>query len=176
MARNAPTRGCRVKLPPSEPRYDQDNEDQTRRAIENAFIRCGGGEAAGAGLSSRRVVTLTTASLAPNAEEQGTLDVGAPTVQVLSTESDTAARLRLYANDTAQALDNARASNVAPTNGIGVFGEWVWATSHVKIITPNVILFNYTDPTAGTVHYTIQNKSGSTTAVEVLLVVVSLEV
>jgi hypothetical protein len=38
-----------------------------------------------------------------------------------------------------------------------------------------VVLFNYTDPKASTVHYTIQNKSGSTAVIEVLLVVVSME-
>jgi hypothetical protein len=163
----------KLVLPQPESGYNQENEAQTRRAIELAFLRqrSGGGGA----LQSRRTVTITTASLAAGEVEEGSIDFGAPGQDLLTLTTDRACRLRFYATAAGQTADLDRAYTTPPAAGLGYFLDAIWRTVHTKIMAPPVKLFNAEAPVSNTIYYTIENLSTATGAVTITAVVVSTE-
>lgn len=171
MAR-APSAATKLTLPETPKRFDPDNEQETRRLIELAFARQ---EAGGGALPSRRTVTHTSASLAAGASVEESFNLGAPGAVLRTILVDRAARVRFYATAAAQTNDLTRAFTTAPQAGLGILGDFIWLTSHTKIVSPHLDLFNADSPVASTVYITIQNLTASTSTVLVTLVVVSVE-
>lgn len=171
--------GLNISLPKPGAKYDPRNEAETRRLIELAFLRIAAVTGTGGGGTStpaatRREVILTTGSVASGAEEQGTIDMGAKTQMLLLIESDRACRLRFYATSAARATDLSRGTDADPPAGRGVQGEFIWQTSHQKIVN-FVDLFNADDPVTNTIYYTYKNLSGSTGTATITMTVLTLE-
>jgi hypothetical protein len=162
-----------LRLPKPPPRYDPRDEAETRRLIELALLRDTPGQG-GAGLESRREVTLTTASLANGAEETGTIDIGAPGVRLLKIESDRACWFRPYPTAATRTLDEDRSQDTDPPTG-RVFADFIWLTAHEKIVTPPVDLFNADSSVAEVIYYSVKNISGTTGTITLTLTVVSNE-
>jgi hypothetical protein len=160
-----------VRLPNPREGYDRENEAETRRLIELAFQR----GPQGGGLPSRRQVTHTTASLATNATENSTFDLGAPGATLRTILADRAARVRFYATAAARTADATREFTTAPQAGVGVLGDFVWLSSHTKIVSPHLELFNADSPVTNTIYVAVTNLSSSTAAVALTMVVVSVE-
>jgi hypothetical protein len=168
--------GCSITLPSPGVRYDRDNEAATRHAIQTAFLRCTGGEGGAGALPSRRTVVYTTGSLAAGESEQATFDLGAPGAVLRTIDTDRAARARFYAVASVQSTDADRAFTTPPQAGIGILGDFVWTTSHRKIVSPHLDLFNADSPVSNTVYVNVQNLTGSTSTVTITMTVVSVEV
>ena len=162
-----------LRLPSPPERYSQRDEAETRRLIELVLLSAA--PAAAGGLPSRRTVTYTTASLAAGDSEQASFNLGAPGAVLRTILSDRAARARFYAVASVQSSDASRAFTTPPQAGIGMLGDFVWLTSHTKIVSPHLDLFNADDPVDNTVYITVQNLTGSTSTVTLTLEVVSVE-
>lgn len=163
-----------LRLPSPPTAYSQRDEAENRRLIELALQR--ETPSTGGGLPSRREVTYTTSSLAAGDSEQVSFDLGAPGAVLRTIESDKAARARFYAVASAQSTDADRAFTTAPPAGVGVLGDFVWLTSHVKYVSPHLDLFNADDPADNTIYLTVQNLTGATNEITLTLIVVSVEV
>jgi hypothetical protein len=162
-----------LTLPEAGDRYSQDNEQETRRLIELAFSRAApGGSGA---LPSRRTVEHTSASMAASATVTESFDLGAPGAVLRTIESDRASRVRFYSTASAQSDDLTRAFTTPPQAGLGILGDFIWQTSHTKIVSPHLDLFNADNPVSNTLYITIQNLTGSSSTVLVTMVVVSVE-
>lgn len=92
-----------------------------------ALVR-GGGSGGGGGGSSpaavRQDVVLTTASLAQDASESGTVALG-KSYRVIRVATDRAARVRLYTTVAKRDADASRAAGVTPTGDHGLVMELV---------------------------------------------------
>lgn len=162
----------KLVLPQPEASYDRENEAQTRRAIELAFLRQS--PSTGGGLPSRRTVVLTTASLANGSTETGTIDIGAPAVTLLAIESDRACWFRPYPTAAARTLDSSRSSDADPPTG-RVFADFIWLSAHEKIVIPVVDLFNFDASVSNSIYYSLKNTSGSTGVTTITMTVLSKE-
>ena len=164
----------RGRLPKAPQRYDAQNEAETRRIIELAVLDEGDGN----GLSSRRTVDGTTGVLDPCESELGSLDMGAPGMELIIVVSDGPARLRLYATAAARDADVERPSWVNPEPGLGVLLDLLLEEDEGQtyLLSPAVFLYNADTPVAETLYYNVQNQADEARAVTLGLVVITLEV
>lgn len=122
--------------------------------------------AGGAANPSRAVVSFTTASLANNATETGTVSLGKSFRLKKITVSD-ACRVRLYATAAARLADTNRAfgdRNVFPYGEQhGIIGDWQLdsLTGLAFIISPEALGGNADEPPVASIYYSIQNQSGA---------------
>lgn len=84
--------------------------------------------AAGGGLQSRATVTYTTASLATNATETGTVTM-AIGYRLLHIATDKAARVQIYSTTAARTADASRPIGTDPTGNHGLMLEYVTTAS-----------------------------------------------
>jgi hypothetical protein len=114
----------------------------------------------------RDTETITTASLADDAEGTGTVTLAAG-YRLLGIEVDRACRVRLYTTSTARTNDAARAvgTDVDTATDHGLVFEYVAAAAIDVDLSP---LVDGMCPTGTTVYWAIQNLSGGTSTVEVI--------
>lgn len=121
--------------------------------------------------TTAQTVTKTTASLAHNAYETGTV-VLSKSYAISKIQTDRACRVRMYADSTTRDADISRAAGTAPTGDHGLFLDVVSTADHLTWwVTPAAIGRCATSA----VPITITNLSGSTAAVQVILTSLSLE-
>ena len=125
------------------------------------------GEAIGAAAFVRDDTTITTASLADEAIEAGDIELAAG-YRLLGFECDRACRVRLYITDAARIADEERAigRDVDIATDHGLVFEYVAEAAADVDLSPLVDGFC---PTGIDVFYSVQNLSGSTSVVEVVL-------
>ena len=161
-----------IRLPHPKPGYNQHDEAENRRTIELALNQIPN---ASSGLDRRRDVVYTTGSLAPLAEETGTIAMGAFTQELLILVTTRAGRLRLYANAAARSQDAGRSFTTEAKAGIGVLADFKWDTAHTKYVSPEILLYNADGPVTDVIYYSWQNLSGSTGTAQLTFTVLTIE-
>ncbi len=126
------------------------------------------------GLSSRATVTKTTASLANNAVETGTVAL-AKSCLLIKVTVDRACRIVLYSTSAARTADAGRVLGVPPTAGLGILAEFAPTGAGDTFCGPIVILANGDVSPATDIYYAITNMSGSTHTVQADFLHVKLE-
>lgn len=116
---------------------------------------------------TRTTATITTASLANNAVENNTVTLAAG-YRLLGFDADRACRVRLYTTSTARTADADRPIGVDPdiNTDHGLIFEYVATAATDVNLSP---LVDGMCPTGTTVYYSIENRSGGTSTVEVVL-------
>lgn len=115
---------------------------------------------------SRATATYTTASLANNAEETGTVTL-AKAYRVLKLQADRACRVRVYDTVAHRTADAARAVGTKPTGDHGLMLEYVFTAAGTVALSPTVDGFSGESTPVATIPVAIQNTSGSTSTVAV---------
>ena len=127
------------------------------------------------GLASRHTATSTTASLAANATENISFN-GFKSYMLLKIVTSDACWVRIYSSEAARTADASRSINTDPTPGSGVIAEAVTTGAGVVAMTPGVYGFNDEGIPTASIPVAITNKSGTTTALTVVLTILKLEV
>lgn len=123
--------------------------------------------AAGGG---RGDVQVVTASLADLAVETGAVALGMST-RILRISADVPCRVRLYSTAAYRTADSARNIGTAVTGEHGMVLEVVLVTGNLTLdLNPQAIGSNMDGPPTDDLYYSIQNRSGGTTAVTVSIV------
>jgi hypothetical protein len=118
----------------------------------------------------RTTATITTASLAANATENGSITL-AKTSQIFHIETDFPAWIRLYDTDAARTADASRLSTVFPTAGTGVVADIVTAVGALAINQSPVETFvNNDSPAAAACYYAIKNLDSVDRAITLTIV------
>jgi len=89
--------------------------------------------------------------------------------------TDRAARVRLYVKAASRTADASRAEGVDPTSDAGLIAEVITTGADTVIISPGAYGFNLESSTTTNIPCRVTNKSGSTSTVQVTLVVLQLE-
>lgn len=125
-------------------------------------------------LQSRSIATGITASLANNA--RGNLNIaGFKSYALLAIQTDRAARVRIYANNTTRSADVGRLETSDPAPGAGVIAEVITTGAQTVLVSPSAIGYNFESTPTTTIPCSVTNKSGSTSTVAVTLTVLQLE-
>lgn len=120
-------------------------------------------------------VTYTTASIANNATETGTVSIGKAYVLV-KVEADKEARVRVYQSSAYRTADAARIIGTAPTGEHGVVLDANIITGNLALDLAPIPTGNSAEsPRTATTAISIQNKSGSTGTVAVTFYYLILE-
>jgi hypothetical protein len=134
-----------------------------------------GASGGGGGLPARATAVITTAALADQAVEEGHGALPGKTAALVTVAVDRACRVRLYASDTAQTADLARALGTLPTPGEGVLAEFHFTGADSLTCSPVAILTNTEGAPTARVWYTAQNLSGAAHTVGVTLGILAME-
>lgn len=129
----------------------------------------------GGGGASRSSIVTTTSSLADQASEDVVFTAAGKSGMFLTVETDRAARVVFYTSTAARTADAGRSSNIQPTSGSGVLLEVITAGLGTVVVSPSVNYFNIDSVVSSDMVAKIENRSGSSSAVEVTLQVLSLE-
>ncbi len=124
-----------------------------------------GGGGGGGSSSSVDTFTITTASLASGATENGSVTLGAEIYTIESTN----AWVRLYQSAAARTADSGRTLGTKATPGTGVLAEFSF-TSHATIEAGPIP----TLPIGSPVYYAIKNTGGGSAVITVIIVGLSL--
>jgi len=125
----------------------------------------------------RTTLTLNTASLAADATEAGTLAMSTGTAALLNITADQPCWVRFYSTSAGRAVDSARAITERGTPGTGLLAEFVFDSAGQMIsVSPVATLMNDDAPAAKNVYYSVQNKSGVTTAIQIIPLILPLEI
>jgi hypothetical protein len=131
--------------------------------------------AGGSGPPSRGDVSVTTASLANNATENGVIALGKSSL-VMRFVGSVKCRIRLYSTAAYRAADASRVPGIDPQGEHGVMldillpvGNLTWDLSPLSLIT------NDDGPPVSNIYYAIQNLSGAPAAVTATLTRILLE-
>jgi len=129
----------------------------------------------GGGGASRSSIVTTTSSLADQASEDVVFTAAGKSGMFLTVETDRAARVVFYTSTAARTADAGRSSNIQPTSGSGVLLEVITAGLGTVVVSPSVNYFNIDSVVSSDMVAKIENRSGSSSTVEVTLQVLSLE-
>lgn len=135
-------------------------------------------DASGGGGSApaRADVAVTTASLANNAVETGTIAVGKSSIAVALTAS-AACRVRFYSTAAGRTADAARLIGTDPLGEHRLMLEVVIPASNLTWdLSPLAAITNDDSPPTSTIYYAIQNLSGAPAAITVTLSRIVIEV
>ena len=127
------------------------------------------------GAPARRTASGTTASIANNTAANITI-AAAKTYVLHQIETDQAAWVTLYTDDTSRTSDANRTELEDPVSGSGVIAEIVSTGPAQQKITPGTVGFNYDVTPSTNVYLKVVNKSGSTNTVKVTLTYLALEI
>lgn len=122
----------------------------------------GGGGGAGGGGAARQDVVLTTASLAQNASESGTVALG-KSYRVIRVATDRAARVRLYTTTAKRDADAARPVGTNPTGDHGLVMELVTGADLDWDMSPEPLGANREDPVTTAAAYRVTNLAAVST-------------
>ena len=124
--------------------------------------------------ASRATVTKTTASLANNAVENGTVTL-AKSGNLYQLIVDRACRVVLYATSADRTADAARLIGTPATPGTGVLCEFAPTASGTTDCGPAIVYYNGDGSPTSSIYYAITNLSGATHTVQVQFVHLRLE-
>ena len=127
----------------------------------------------GGTLSSRTNPSVTTTTLASNAQVNSDIVNGFPTYALLKIQTSHAAWVRIYTDDTARTNDASRIITDDPAPDAGVIAEVITTGAEVIRMSPGVIGWNENADT--TIPIRVQNLSGGTASITVTLTAVELE-
>jgi hypothetical protein len=127
------------------------------------------------GLDTRSGFTITTASLADEATENGTVALQKLCALIGTMSADRACWVRFYATSAARTTDSGRDQADDPTPGAGVLFEAIFAGAGSIVLGPPALLYNNDGTPANTIYYAITNQSGATGTVEITGSTVNLE-
>ena len=114
--------------------------------LDNGEVKLVGG----ASTASRSSTTYSGASIAPNASQNGLVDLGKSYV-ILSVSTSFAARVRVYASQAYRTADVDRPANLAPTGDHGLLLELVTTATDLDwTLSPMVFGGSVEEPYAGT--------------------------
>jgi hypothetical protein len=120
----------------------------------------------GSGSSTRTVVTHTTGSLANLAVEDGVIAI-AKGAFLYKIEVDAACWIRFYDSAAARTVDAGRSLGTPATPGIGTLAEYSFAGAGSLGGGPVPFLKNADGTPTTDIYYSITNRSGSTTAIQI---------
>lgn len=130
----------------------------------------------GAGaLSSRTLVSATTASIADGATDDISILGGYKGYILYKINVDAAAWVRIYTDAASRTADSGRAEGVDPSPGAGVIAEVVTTGTQTILITPGAIGFNNEATPTTDIPISVKNKSGSTATITVSVTIVKIE-
>lgn len=124
-------------------------------------------------LSSRTTPSVTTSSLANNAQIDANITNGFPTYALLKIATSHAAWVRIYTDTTARTNDASRLITDDPAPDAGVVAEIITTGAETIRVSPGVIGWNENADT--TIPIRVQNLSGGTASITVTLTAVELE-
>ena len=104
----------------------------------------------------RQSVTLTTASLATNASENGTVSL-AKTFELLAVTLSQGTRIRLYSTAEARTGDQSRDTATPPTPGAGVILDVALENGAVQTLNPHAHGASMETPPSASIAYRVQN-------------------
>ena len=113
-------------------------------------------------------LTGTTSSLADDATAELNI-TGYKAYTLFKIETDAAAWVRVYTDDTSRDADQTRSEGIDPSPGSGVIAEVRTTTAESILITPGIMGFNNDSPRTTTIYLSVTNRSGSTSTVTVTL-------
>jgi len=115
------------------------------------------GEAGPQGSTTTRAnATITTGTLAPNAQEDAETSL-VRSFELLAVSSDGKARFRLYSTADARTADAARAIGTAPDTGTGLITELVFTGPGTIHLSPTAHGANLETPVSSNIPYSIRN-------------------
>lgn len=130
---------------------------------------------AGIGSSGRATVTYTTASIAADASEQGSVSL-AKGFRLYKIETDEPARVRLYATSAQQAADAGRGAGTDPVGDHGLLFEFITTDSLLSaVLSPLVDGVSMESIPSALIPITVTNLSGSTDTIQVTFTYVETE-
>ena len=117
----------------------------------------------GGGSQVRQAATITTASLAPNASEVGTIDLGRG-YRLLNIDTSSPCRVRIYTNAGDRDADLSRQFGTDRPQGVGLMLEFVSVAGLLGAdLSPTVDGFT----AAGTAYYSVTNRGLSAAAITI---------
>lgn len=123
----------------------------------------------GGGTGTRATVTYTTASLAVEAEESGTITLS-PSFQIMRVEADRACRIRLYATSAYSTADADRDALTDPVGDHGLILEFVTETDFLEAALSPIVLGSSLETTpSSSIPIRVQNLGEDTGTVSVTL-------
>lgn len=145
-------------------------------ATNGVYVNAPGGGGGGGGFTRNDTLNITTASLAALATEVGTLDITSGVGALIKIVSNKSAWVRFYSTSAARTADAGRSYTVDPAPGVGCIADFLFPAGGSTIpVSPPMILTNLDSTPDTIVYYSVQNRSGSTTAVSVTLTVLPME-
>ena len=113
-------------------------------------------------------LTGTTTSIADDATAELNI-TGYKAYTLFKIETDAAAWVRVYTDDTSRDADQTRSEGADPSPGSGVIAEVRTTTAESILITPGIMGFNNDSPRTTTIYLSVTNRSGSASTVTVTL-------
>lgn len=113
-------------------------------------------------------LTGTTSSLADDATAELNI-TGYKAYSLFKIETDAAAWVRVYTDDTSRDADQTRSEGADPSPGSGVIAEVRTTSAESILITPGIMGFNNDSPRTTTIYLSVTNRSGSASTVTITL-------
>jgi hypothetical protein len=132
----------------------------------------GGG---GTGLGIRTTFSGTTITILDQSNATVDISNAYKGYAIYKIQTDAAAWVRIYSDDTARSIDSGRNIDTDPINVFGLVAEVVTTSADTVKMTPGVIGFNDETPVSNTVYLNVTNLSGTTRTITVTLTLVQLE-
>lgn len=124
-------------------------------------------------------IVKTTAPLANGAIEQGSISVACKTFVLLQVTGDRSCRVQLYDTNADATADASRPNNTPPEplteNGIMADTLLTQGGAETFKCAPPLVCTNNDSPRAQTIYYRITNNSGSSSTVQVTLLIIPIE-
>ena len=136
------------------------------------FASSGGG--GGSSLQSRTTGSVTTSSIANDASSNITI-TAAKSYILQKIQTNVAAWVTVYTDQTSRTNDASRAETTDPTPGSGVIAEVITTGSQTQILSPGVIGWNNDGTPSTNAYVKVVNKSGGNAQITVTLHFVKLE-
>jgi len=144
------------------------------RGAQGAAGATGAQGSGGAGTMSRASVVVTTASLADLATENAAPTI-AKTALLLSVQTDRAAWVRVYNSAAARTADASRSIADDPVASSGVVAEIITTGAETINLAPPYEIYSAEAVPSANLSVAIQNRSGSTSTVQVTFTYLVLE-
>lgn len=173
------------KLPAAPDKYDREDQDRMRRIVERALKQPPAPGTIEVTQVVKEIVTVarrqvqkTTGSLATGGIENGSIDLGVPSDELIGFLVDQPCWVRFYATVNDRNNDSGRIRTVDPTPGTGVLGEFIILSTQTGVtfhVAPMIYLYNNDNPVSTLLYYAITNDAASTTPINVTLTMVDVE-
>ena len=146
----------------------------TTNAVGDQVIFASSGGGGGSSLQSRTTGSVTTSSIANDASSNITI-TAAKSYILQKIQTNVAAWVTVYTDQTSRTNDASRAETTDPTPGSGVIAEVITTGSQTQILSPGVIGWNNDGTPSTNAYVKVVNKSGGNAQITVTLHFVKLE-